>query len=310
MIKDEGYMEEGSPPVYRFYNPDTDRIYYEYNGKEAPETVRKQVQKVEAKEQEDFRSMKEGSRFLTGIYYGFLIGKMGRLVFKTNSVPQKGKKWDKGQECGNNTNKTGKYTILEELGTQLKDAGKSDLDLRPEIIRSTRVLNAAEACIVMELMMRYLDILRFNGLRWFYRPVYAKILGHLGAASPIETKPALKPVPETKPVPPPVQKKPVKSALDLGDENVEAPVSTRLSLNKLKQFTKQQLQTIRMDQLPKDFTTGNMLKLIQNAPDTVVEEKEGEEGVGEELLHEEEENDGGPPPLEPITKPNPMEDLD
>jgi hypothetical protein len=36
---------------------------------------------------------------------------------------------------------------------------------------------------MMELAMRYMDILRVDGKRWFYRPVMARVLGHLGAAN-------------------------------------------------------------------------------------------------------------------------------
>jgi len=295
MLKDGEYMEKGGTPVFRFYNPDTDRLFYEYKETEAADTVRKAVQKVEATEQEDFRTMKEGGQFLTGIYYGFLIGKKGRLVFKTNSVPQKGKTWDRGHECGNNTNKTDKYTILEALGAQLKASDQPDLDLRPEIIRSVRVLNAAEACIVMELVMRYLDILRFNGLRWFYRPVYARILGHLGAPSPVETKPVTpsppvetkspvppKSVPQTKPVTPspPVETKPPvppksvpkqKTAFDLTNEEDEfvppSTVPTRLTVEEFKRLSKAEIGKLTNAQFPKGLGQAAILAIIQKAPD-------------------------------------------
>jgi hypothetical protein len=223
-------------------------------------------------------------------------------------VPPTGKKWDRGHECGNNTNKTDKYIILEALGAQLKAAGQPDLDLRPEIIRSARILNAAEACIVMELVLRYLDILRFEKLRWFYRPVYAKILGHLGAPSPVETKPAPKPVPETKSVPP-VETKPVtkpvarpKTAFDLANEENELvsanTVPTRLTVEEFKRLSKAEIGKLTNAQFP-ELGPAAILAIIQKAPDerapsqsdllTQIEAKEEEE---EE--EDEDEDEGNP----------------
>jgi hypothetical protein len=195
------------------------------------------------------------------------------------------------------------------LGTQLKDAGQPDLDLRPEIIRSARVLNAAEACIVMELVLRYLDILKFGGLRWFYRPVYAKILGHLGLASPVETKSAPKPVPETKPVTPspPVETKPVtkppvkaKTAFDLGNEENELvsvnTVPTRLTVEEFKRLSKAEIGKLTNAQFP-ELGPAAILAIIQKAPNerapsqsdllTQIEAKEEEE-------EEEDEDEGNP----------------
>jgi hypothetical protein len=67
------------------------------------------------------------------------------------------------------------------LGDQLRKSGTSDLELRTATIRG--VLSASQCCILMELVLRYMDILRIDGKRWFYRPVMARVLGHLGAAN-------------------------------------------------------------------------------------------------------------------------------
>jgi hypothetical protein len=157
-------------------------------------------------------------------------------------------------------------------------------------------LNAAEACIVMELVLRYLDILRFEKLRWFYRPVYAKILGHLGAPSPVETKPAPKLVPETKSVPP-VETKPVtkpvtrpKTAFDLGNEENELvsanTVPTRLTVEEFKRLSKAEIGKLTNAQFP-ELGPAAILAIIQKAPDerapsqsdllTQIEAKEKEE---------------------------------
>jgi hypothetical protein len=83
---------------------------------------------------------------------------------------------------------------LEILGDQLRKAGLPDLELRTADIRG--ILSAAQCCIMMELVLRYMDILRVDGRRWFYRPVMARVLGHLGAAN--EKEENVKEVPVTK----------------------------------------------------------------------------------------------------------------
>ena len=193
MVNEEAY-KEGAKTVLRFYNPSTDTIQYEVDGARASEAVRKVVQEKEAQDEKEFRSREEGNLFSTGSPYGFLIGKKGLLVFKTNSVPAKGMKWDKGKECGNDTKSAPKYIQLEILGDQLRKAGLPDLELRTADIRG--VLSAAQCCIMMELVLRYMDILRVDGKRWFYRPVMARVLGHLGAAN--EKEELVKEVPVTK----------------------------------------------------------------------------------------------------------------
>jgi hypothetical protein len=281
MINEEAY-KEGSKMVLRFYNPSTDTIQYEVDGARASEAIRKVVQGKEAQDEKEFRSREKGNLFSTGSPYGFLIGKKGLLVFKTNSVPAKGIKWDKGKECGNDTKSAPKYLQLEILGDQLRKAGLPDLELRTADIRG--VLSAAQCCIMMELAMRYMDIMRISGKRWFYRPVIARILGHLGAANEQEEVPTTKATKATTTtaattaatataaapksvVPKKKQQQPVVvTKLPEGLSTVNE-VSARLTIGDMKKLSKRELQTLTNDDLPEDITPAEYLRIFTAAPE-------------------------------------------
>jgi hypothetical protein len=179
MLRDSAYREDDRT-VFRFYNPYKDTILYEINGTEASEAVQKIIHGKETADLKEFRAREDGNRFYTGSPYGFLIGKKGKIVFKTNTIPIKGRDWDRGRECGNVTNSDYKYVFLEILGNQLREKGAPDLELTRTNVKS---LLAAQCCIVLELVLRYMDASKFDGKRWFYRPVLARILGHLGSTS-------------------------------------------------------------------------------------------------------------------------------
>ena len=296
MVNEEAY-KEGARTVLRFYNPSTDTIQYETDGIRASEAIRKVVQGTEAQDEKEFRSREEGNRFLTGSPYGFLIGKKGLLVFKTNSVPARGVKWDKGKECGNDTKSESKYLQLEMLGDELRKAGRPDLELRAATIRG--VLSASQCCIMMELVLRYMDILRLDGKRWFYRPVMARVLGHLGAANEKEelvtgvtkgtatataaattttaaptatttaaaTAPAKRVIPKgKKPVPVVVTK--VDPELDEeGNPVVPVAEARRLTIEEMKRLSKRQLEQLSNDDFPVGIPLSEYRRIYDAAPE-------------------------------------------
>jgi hypothetical protein len=274
-------FKEGQRTVLRFYNPSTDTIQYEMEGAKASEAIRKVVQVKEAQDEKEFRSREEGNRFSTGSPYGFLIGKKGLLAFKTNSVPAKGVKWDRGKECGNDTKSEPKYIQLSALGTQLRNLGLPDLGLQRFVDDGSL---ATECCIMMELAMRYMDITHVSGKRWFYRPVMARVLGHLGAANEQEevhttkatttttttaapaTATATAPAPKTV-VPKKKQQQPVVvTKLPEGLSTVNE-VTSRLTIADMKKLSKQELQTLTNDNLPKDITPAEYLRIFTAAPE-------------------------------------------
>lgn len=278
MVNGEAYRE-GTRTVVRFYNPSTDTIQYEVEGARASEAVRKVVQGKEVLDEKEFRSREEGTPFLTGSPYGFLIGKKGLLVFKTNSVPARGIKWDKGKECGNDTKSESKYLQLEILGDQLRKAGRPDLELRVATIRG--VLSAAQCCIMMELVLRYMDILRIDGKRWFYRPVMARVLGHLGAAN--EKEELVKEVPTATATAATTTAAttttvPVKRVIPKGKKSVpvvvtkvedkENTVIVPYTAADLKKLSKQELSRLTNDEISEDISRAEYARIFAAAPES------------------------------------------
>ena len=284
MLKDATYTDS-SITIFRFYDTTSDRIMYELDGKEALPAVRSAIQEDEKKAEKDFKTKKEP---LTGTPYGFLIGKQGTLVFKTNQLPSGGK-LTPGKECGNDTKVGPKHIVLEQLGVILVSKGQPDMDLRPDMIGHKRQLSAAGSCIIMELVLRYMDAIRLDGRRWFYRPVNAKILGHNGQPSvayvpetkvPVVPKEEVKvppkeevkvPVVPTKEVKKALEPKPKPSIFSLDNEGEFvapvslSPVKKRYTLAELKGLTRLQLKDLTVNQYPTTVTTGQLQQIYDNA---------------------------------------------
>ena len=274
-IIDEEAYKEGTRTVFRFYNPSTDTIQYEIEGSKASEAIRKVVQAKEEKDKDMFRSREEGNPFSTGSPYGFLIGKKGTLAFKTNSVPPKGVKWDKGKECGNDTKSEPKYIQLMTLGKQLVDLGLPDLGLKRFV--DDRSL-ATECCIMMELVLRYMDIMHIGGKRWFYRPVMARVLGHLGAANEQEEVPTTKATkaPTTKATATaaaapksviPKKKQPSSVVVNKLEEGIGTYIPERLTIEEMKKLSKRDLEKLTNDDFPEGLSIPQYQVIYAAAPE-------------------------------------------
>ena len=117
----------------------------------------------------------------TGPIYGFVTTEKGGYVFKTSTPPAKGEKVKIGEKCANVSNVQGHLAKLVLLGNALRTAGKPDLELRKEVMEGTRkIISSVRICMLMDLVLRYLDAQRFGGVRWFYRPLAAFKVGHKG----------------------------------------------------------------------------------------------------------------------------------
>jgi hypothetical protein len=107
------------------------------------------------------------------------VSKNGSIVFKTADPPDTGKKVERGLECENVSNMTGHVTKLVQLGDVLRSEGQHDLDLTRTMIRVERPIeNSTRACTLLDIVLRYMDALRIQGKRWFFRPVQAFYMGH------------------------------------------------------------------------------------------------------------------------------------
>jgi hypothetical protein len=44
----------------------------------------------------------------------------------------------------------------------------------------THIVNPAQTCTLMELLLRFMDEMDVQGKRWFYRSIESLVLGHKG----------------------------------------------------------------------------------------------------------------------------------
>jgi hypothetical protein len=118
----------------------------------------------------------------TGDFYGLLVPINGKYIFKTD-VPLG--KFDmitfRGKQCANTTNMTGHIANLDQLGDLLEQYTENRFDLTRNVLIITRkIKNSRRACVLMDIVLRYMDAAGMDGKRWFYRPVEAAYIGYKG----------------------------------------------------------------------------------------------------------------------------------
>ena len=122
----------------------------------------------------------KGKETIIKLVYGFCVPKKGQIVFKTNIAPIEGPP-GRGAECATVSTMKDHVDKLVHLGMYMRGAGIGDFDLREDTLYGSRkVSGAGRVCILMELVLRYMDLCKIGGRRWFYRPVAAAYTGHKG----------------------------------------------------------------------------------------------------------------------------------
>lgn len=132
----------------------------------------------------------------TGFLYGILApNKNGYIVFKTTEPPIAGsaaalqRKLKTGAECQiiSKTSHLVRKAVL--LGERLTAGGHSNLGFTDEVLDQSarKIKNTQQICTVTNLVLRYMDIIRFEKKKWFFRPVDAFMTGHR-----VSIKPAVK----------------------------------------------------------------------------------------------------------------------
>jgi hypothetical protein len=117
----------------------------------------------------------------TGFEYGFINfnPKKQRLVFKKGKPPMPRGSLGRGSECSINSGTTYELTLLERFGKMLRDSGKNDLGLNERNLGDRkRIANSVRVCTVSDLALRYMDKVKLQGKRWFYRTLESKLHGH------------------------------------------------------------------------------------------------------------------------------------
>jgi len=112
----------------------------------------------------------------TGFEYGFLVYnlKKRRFIFKTNEPPAPGKKISRGKECSNDSASVSyQISLFKRFAENLQKKGYPDFGLdKLEIKNSVRV------CTVGDIILRYMNKVKLDGKRWFYRALEAKLHNH------------------------------------------------------------------------------------------------------------------------------------
>ena len=116
----------------------------------------------------------------TGLEYGMVTfnPKKLKLVFKKNKPPVPRGKLGRGSECSINSATAHELKMLEEFGGLLRGAGQHDLGCNAEVLARKRIQNSIRVCTVSDLVLRYMDHVKIQGKRWFYRPLEAALYGH------------------------------------------------------------------------------------------------------------------------------------
>ena len=177
---EENKFTAGKNHINRFFDPTTKSLHYVYiTGQEVTKSGIDYINSSKAKD--PIQRTKINIKNTDKIIYGFIVPKTSKLILKTAKPTEDGQKLEIGSECGIVSARTGHMSTLIYLGMQLDAAGLSDFDLNNDMLYSRRkIQGSTNLCILMNLILRIMDILRISGVRWFYRPVIAYYCGHKG----------------------------------------------------------------------------------------------------------------------------------
>jgi len=89
-------------------------------------------------------------------------------------------KLGRGSECAINSGTSYELGLLERYGETLRSKGFNDLGLNKQGLYEDRkgIANSIRVCTIADLCLRYMDKMRVQKKRWFYRPLEAKLHNH------------------------------------------------------------------------------------------------------------------------------------
>jgi hypothetical protein len=116
----------------------------------------------------------------TGFEYGFINfnPKKKKLVFKKGKPPMPRAKVGRGSECSINAGTTYELKLLERFGAVLAKGGGHTLGMTAEDLGRRPIKNSVRVCTVSDLVLRYMDLVKAEGKRWFYKALESKLHGH------------------------------------------------------------------------------------------------------------------------------------
>jgi len=185
--------------LYRYVNPSKGTVEYMCDGAPCSAAL------VTALESEDestdpLRQLRANANTM-GTPYGTLNYKDGNFVFKTNvpvapgANPRLYEKQERGSECANVANMIPHYKLLETIGEISNTYYETDFGLNLDELRPPKkedetmvdvqtkarfVKNSVRACALTDIALRFLDALRTEEKRWFYRSLPTFYTKHPG----------------------------------------------------------------------------------------------------------------------------------
>jgi len=171
----ENRISLGQTVIERFMNPVTNQVQMTLeNGTPCPAVVVERVQQLSS---DPLRTEKR----TLAPFFGTVVPKDGRMVFKTNTPSPPGKPPGRGKECINVSNKPYQRIYLLQMGATLLERHGSDCHLNEvTIMESDMMKNSVRSCTIMNLFLRFIDLDRTDTVRWFFRPVEAHYQGYKG----------------------------------------------------------------------------------------------------------------------------------
>jgi len=177
MIRENQYPF-GQIVVNRYLHPKTGELYY--TCEEGVECVKSVVDQIKRSTTDAIRKLNV-NRQTTGILYGYNVPKDGHMVFKTNKAPDMGEKIGRGSECMIVSNIKEHMKNLLQIGDILQTHVRNDFGLNHEALLTQRTIKGSiRICTTMNLLLRFMDMERFDNKRWFFRPVEAYYTAHKG----------------------------------------------------------------------------------------------------------------------------------
>jgi len=177
----EQYRKKGSTDIFRYIDYNTGNIQYMCKDVACAPAVTNLFDRDET----DPLNKLVADQRTTGKVYGFLVPKKGYIVFKTSQPARPGGKPEKGGECAIVSQISTHFALLEQIGDILRELGLPDFDMKAEVFQTSgadkhprKFQNSTRACLLKELILRWMDIMALDGKRWFYRPVAAYKTGH------------------------------------------------------------------------------------------------------------------------------------
>lgn len=176
---------EGKQLIFMYINPSNGKIFYmcDNKGKECSPAIIELINETVPMN----KFIVDTSN--TGFFYGLMVNDGAKgLVFKTRKPSPAGSEEalkrhiTRAAKCSGVSTSSHHLAQIVEIGERLAAGGHSNLGLTKETLSKgpRQYKNTQEICALQDLVLRYMDIIRFENKRWFYRPIDAAFTGHKG----------------------------------------------------------------------------------------------------------------------------------